>query len=434
MAEKPHGFAFRMRRNASRATYLDPDNPDSKYLFNKWWAEGSYSLIKMDVSTDVLRPMLIGETDLKYHARWESARGQWLGRRTVAMTWVFTDQFSEQWMNRTLIGELSEDGSVLTWVNGSDLRYGYHQLLTHQPWYRCELLPRKCADSPVRYDHTQVSLGSPEPENHFVLLDQRYAIMTSSDAFGQINQNHFSFYVHSDGRFQPQNWLELETRPKRAFLHTHLMFLRPTMLRPLHARPYKHIAFFKWPGQVPFTQLNYPDCPRISPIAPHLLEEHGICGTPTNSNNEFDKTLSNFIGYLKYNFNATPHHLIESDGNTFDQTYRRQMEDIEDYVMPFEPDNRRQLVSKNVALDVFGQATLKDSPSPWGQDESWASIYRAATYAGAREQVTMGYNAYHESTVFRVQNTTWCLNTNPSCIGDVPCSMRSPAAPCELHS
>lgn len=79
-----------------------------------------------------------------------------------------------------MIGELSQDLSTLTWVNGSDLRYGLQQLWTHVPWYRCELLPVKCSSSGIMYELDTLPqsqhLSSSYGPMMFLMPNQRYGV------------------------------------------------------------------------------------------------------------------------------------------------------------------------------------------------------------------------------------------------------------------
>ena len=48
-----------MLRNASHANYFDPDNPDTGYFMDKWLPEGSWNLVRMDVSSDIVGAAIV---------------------------------------------------------------------------------------------------------------------------------------------------------------------------------------------------------------------------------------------------------------------------------------------------------------------------------------------------------------------------------------
>ena len=105
----------------------------------------------MDASSIAPRPRLIGERDSYWWADWHFAQGLWLSAHRLQMTWYFVDHFALVPETRTLIGELDEEQGIITWGNGSDLRFGLHQILSTRKWYRCAVHPTKCARAPVRY-------------------------------------------------------------------------------------------------------------------------------------------------------------------------------------------------------------------------------------------------------------------------------------------
>ena len=129
---------------------------DSKYLTNKWRPEGSNFLVEMDVATDQLSAVMLGGKQQKpfegKHEPWKRSTGTWLDRRSAHFDVTYMDEFFGDTRHRSLVAEISQDGTSLTWVNGSDLRYGLHQLWTQVPWHRCELAPDKCVGA-VRYDN-----------------------------------------------------------------------------------------------------------------------------------------------------------------------------------------------------------------------------------------------------------------------------------------
>ncbi len=55
---------------------------DAAYLRNKWRPDGAHNLVSLDVSTDVMRAVMVGEGDTDWTTgSWTSAVGTWLGAR-----------------------------------------------------------------------------------------------------------------------------------------------------------------------------------------------------------------------------------------------------------------------------------------------------------------------------------------------------------------
>jgi hypothetical protein len=141
-----------------RASYL-PEGvhvraDDAAYLLDKWMPTGSHFLVRLDVASDVLTPVMIGELNtLGKGAPWGRSVGTWLDARTIGFDVTYND-----WMDpsvrqtRSLVAEISDDGSELRFVNGTDMRYGHTQLWTHVPWVRCSMRPEACV-GPVRYEN-----------------------------------------------------------------------------------------------------------------------------------------------------------------------------------------------------------------------------------------------------------------------------------------
>ena len=242
MPEWPCGMAYQMRRNATRGIYMDQDAPDMAHLRDLWLAEGfhwypygrhTWAFIHMDISSDRLSATLPANDklqDASFWASWSSARGEWINRRTIRMTWTFEDQleegspFSSGFLRRTLIGDLSEDGGTLVWRNGSDLAVSSHQLLTQIPWYRCEVHPQRCARSGARYtpaeyvEHPCVGQGG-IAVGVYLLPYQRYGVWSSSGQYGEYHLGAYSVTLRSEGVVLPDAWLEFESQPERAHVY-----------------------------------------------------------------------------------------------------------------------------------------------------------------------------------------------------------------------
>ena len=116
---------------------------DTAYLRDKWRPAGSAFLVQMDAATDVLRATMLGDPPALLPP-WTSLVGRWVGPRVV--------QFDARYSGgaRQLLAEMSSDGSVMTFVNGTDPEYGAHEVSTHVPWYHCEVVPRQCVGT-TRY-------------------------------------------------------------------------------------------------------------------------------------------------------------------------------------------------------------------------------------------------------------------------------------------
>lgn len=141
----------------------------------------------------------------------------------------YKDQFDSYLYRKSLLGDFTEDYTTLTWVNGSDLRYGLHQLMTHRPWHSCERLPAKCAKSPIMYPiwpnknpHSSFVKGG----TYFIIPNQRYGAWINEEDMGPLapvtgNEFKFELKAHA-GRWMPGDWIEFETRPKQKWLSQQL--------------------------------------------------------------------------------------------------------------------------------------------------------------------------------------------------------------------
>ena len=123
---------------------------DASYLRNKWRPANSYNLISLDLATDQPKAKVVGEYDARNMGGWEgSADGEWVARHQIKFSFVYTDRFTLQMASATYVAQVSEDGTELTFLNGA-LPNGTAQLYTDVPWYRCELVPKKCTSSSGR--------------------------------------------------------------------------------------------------------------------------------------------------------------------------------------------------------------------------------------------------------------------------------------------
>ena len=223
---------------------------DAEYLRNKWRPDGEHNLVELDVSTDTLIATVVGEGDTDWTTgSWSSARGRWVGRHTAEFVFRYVDRMGgddeyprelpggspdpkwRQGSERTLIAEISSDGSSLTWVNGTDLFYGSHQLYSHKTWWRCEMVPERCTDGDVRYPdfasqhpgklilantqqftaamqyHTQVPMGRryqvdmilPTGLAHSEVMDMSIAESMRSGDWLEVATNSFSAFPKTGG-------------------------------------------------------------------------------------------------------------------------------------------------------------------------------------------------------------------------------------------
>ena len=62
---------------------------DAQYLRNKWWPEGSFNLVEMDVSTRAITAKIVGAYDKAWQAGWDQAVGTWVARRTMEVTFTY---------------------------------------------------------------------------------------------------------------------------------------------------------------------------------------------------------------------------------------------------------------------------------------------------------------------------------------------------------
>ena len=118
-----------------------------------------------------------------------------------------------------MIGEISDDGSTLTWVNGTSNFYGSTQLMTDVPWHRCELLPQKCTGETVRYASTrEAPISSYTPPMilpHQISADAKYHMLLVANrryhvdiVAGQVR--HLEQVAVSLGNsLRPGEWIEV---------------------------------------------------------------------------------------------------------------------------------------------------------------------------------------------------------------------------------
>lgn len=101
---------------------------DSVYLKDKWRPDGAHNLIAMDVSTDQMRPRVVGENDKDWFGSWTDSIGTWIGARTAVFRYKYVDRYDDHVREREQVAEFSEDGTMITWVNGTSQLNGSQQL------------------------------------------------------------------------------------------------------------------------------------------------------------------------------------------------------------------------------------------------------------------------------------------------------------------
>ena len=219
--------------------YVRPD--DATYLFDKWRPDGSYFLVRMDVAAESPSPVMIGELATLGKGRpWTLSRGSWLGTHTLTFIVTYVDWMDLQTKSRQLIAEISPDGSQLTFVNGTDMRYGHTQLFTHVTWHRCSHAPERCV-GPVRYDNLPswsapgMNLANtPHFEGsqfQFLLAPNRRYQIDGIISSGNMNLEQFKMEVGHGLR--PDEYIEFETNPYGAYAATHV----GVMARPWGSLP-----------------------------------------------------------------------------------------------------------------------------------------------------------------------------------------------------
>ena len=82
---------------------------DAEYLRNKWRPAAHFNLVEMDVSTDEPTARVIGHYDRAWQGGWYRARGVWLDRRTMQMTFSYRDYLSGTHKTARLVGAVSDD-------------------------------------------------------------------------------------------------------------------------------------------------------------------------------------------------------------------------------------------------------------------------------------------------------------------------------------
>ena len=219
---------------------------DTAYLRNKWRPEGAHNFIQMDVSTDQISASIVGEGDTDWFGSWRTMAGTWLGPRTAQFTFDYLDTFSLHPKIQSYIVQFSEDGTSLSFVNGTDLSprtNGSHQLYTHLTWYRCELVPRRCTDGDVRYpDFASMSPAKMNMANtpHFrgsqihtqLPMGRRYVVDVLS-AVGIMHLEETS--IHLGQAMRAGEWVEVATNPFAAWPKTHVdPGIRPIGSLPQH--------------------------------------------------------------------------------------------------------------------------------------------------------------------------------------------------------
>ena len=224
---------LRISHRNEKGMYVLQD--DTAFLWNKWRPDGSFNLVEMDISSDILAPAVVGEVDKDFQGNWDNATGTWTTGYKIAFTFTYTDYFDGKQATRSVVGEISADGATLNFINATNPPNGSTQLYLTVPWHRCELVPEKCADGAVRYPDlsTQtIARYSPSKMNlantpHFegsqyesqFVVNRRYMIEPIS-ATGILHLEATAITVGQ--ALKDGEWIEFETNPYPAYLETHL--------------------------------------------------------------------------------------------------------------------------------------------------------------------------------------------------------------------
>ena len=222
----------------AQGMYVHAD--DAAYLRNKWWPQGAFNFIEMDVTASTLKPMVVGDYDADWYGGWKpSTQGVWLDKRRIRVTFQYKDFLSDEHKEKAMDAIISADGSNLTWVNG--MVNMTRQLYTWYTWHNCEKVPHKCAQSGVRYTNTprapvvNAARGLILPHHlladgrsHWTLATNRRYLLTVMPYF------HWSAVAFSiSTQLRPGEYIEIQSPPFPA----HLKELDEPGIRPLDAEP-----------------------------------------------------------------------------------------------------------------------------------------------------------------------------------------------------
>ena len=212
---------------------------DAPYLRKMWRPLGSFNLVEMDVSTNKLSPRVVGHYDRAWQAGWLHADGVWTDNHRMQVHFIFINYLTGLKESRTLTGQVSKDGTTLTWVNGTSYHPatgGSVQIMSHVPWYRCELVPHKCAHETVRYSgsgaYSQVPISRYTPGMilpHQISSDSKYHMLLVANRRYHVDVTVRGQLVHLEttsislgNSLRPGEWIEFETNPYPAYLATHV--------------------------------------------------------------------------------------------------------------------------------------------------------------------------------------------------------------------
>ena len=233
-------FANRGTNGDGSGMYVRAD--DHAFLRNKWRPDGSYQLVEMDASTDILRASVVGQGDYTIHGSWRRAVGVWTAKYMASFEFNYVDRFTEERATRMQVAQFSADGSSLSWVNGTSELYGSRQLYTHVMWWRCEVRPEKCVGTTRYPDYASQSALSLNPANtlhhrgsviHTQLVTGRRYMLDILSPKGVLHLEQSRIWAGQAMR--AGEWVELATNSLGAYPQTHVApGVRPLGSVPTH--------------------------------------------------------------------------------------------------------------------------------------------------------------------------------------------------------
>lgn len=403
MEKQATGVGYQLRRNSSAAgAYLDPEDPDMAYLRDRWYAEGpgrfpfgkSWTFVKMSLSTDQLSASLGDGYDKRFWASWNSARGRWLDRYTIEMTWHYKDQFDLRGKSTTLVGDLSADDSTLVWRGGADWNQTAYQLMTQLTWYRCAVYRKKCASSPARYDRSLYSSHGSNYAVSYLPGKQRYSLTTSVPQLGhQTHVGPHGLQLQSHGVMLPGDWMEFESNPLRAYLWTSFG---------------AYLSAESYPGSNKV----------VSPSgAPYACNFGAWCWRAFARPG--DQAVQYTSGGVDVRFDPERQMWTDTGGTSLGEHYAGPRYQYGASILG----NARRLRERHERMRLHERrmSSLEDEMAWFILDAQkwtdWSEGNRAPGLPGNG----FTYQEDHESSVLRIAGTTPSLMSNVPCMGQVPC-------------
>ena len=145
----------RMSHRDANGIFVRADDTD--YLKDKWRPQGAYNMVEMDVATDVLKPVVVGEIDPDWFGSWTSSTGEWIGPLSALFTITYKSYYDDVVKTQQHVAYISEDGTTLTWEqNGTSRVNGSHQL-----YVSCSPPPAHLPACAIGYSRITLSVAPP---------------------------------------------------------------------------------------------------------------------------------------------------------------------------------------------------------------------------------------------------------------------------------